>query len=52
MSIEKQLKKAEYKILDDGVCFGEVKGLSGVWASAKTLEDCRNELISKNHSLF
>ena len=42
--IEKQLKKAKYKILDNGVYYGEVKGLNGVWASAKTLEDCRNEL--------
>ncbi len=42
--IEKQLKKAKYKILDDGVYFGEIIGLNGVWASAKTLEDCRDEL--------
>jgi len=42
--IEKQLKKAKYKILDDGVYFGEVVGLNGVWASSETLEGCRNEL--------
>jgi len=42
--IEKQLKKAKYKILDDETYFGEISGLKGVWASAKTLEDCRNEL--------
>jgi len=42
--IEKQLKKAKYKILDDGMYFGEIVGLRGVWASAKTLEDCRSEL--------
>jgi len=42
--IEKQLKKARYKILDDGTYFGEITGLNGVWASSKTLEKCRNEL--------
>ena len=42
--IEKQLKKARYKILDDGTYFGEIPGIRGVWASAKNLEKCRNEL--------
>lgn len=42
--IEKQLKKAEYKLLKDGMYFGEIPVLKGVWASAANLEDCRNEL--------
>lgn len=42
--IEKKLYAARYKILGDGNYFGEIPGLQGVWASAKTLEDCRKEL--------
>lgn len=42
--LDKQLKKAEYKILDDDTYFGEIPGLKGVWANAKNLENCRSEL--------
>ncbi|PJE73713.1 MAG: HicB family protein [Candidatus Terrybacteria bacterium CG10_big_fil_rev_8_21_14_0_10_41_10] len=42
--INKNLRNAKYKILDDGGYFGEIAGLSGVWAYAKNLEDCRKEL--------
>lgn len=42
--INKKLALARYKLLKDGVYFGEIAGLKGVWASAKTLEDCRHEL--------
>lgn len=42
--IEQKLKKARYKLLKDGTYFGEVPGLRGVWANAKTLEQCRQEL--------
>ncbi len=42
--IFKKLNQAKYKILDDGNYFGEVPSLKGVWASAKTLEECRFEL--------
>lgn len=42
--INKKLKLAQYKILKDGDYFGEIKGLSGVWANASNLEDCRKEL--------
>ena len=44
--IERQLKKARYKILKDGSYFGEIPGFRGVWANAKNLEDCRAELKS------
>lgn len=42
--ITKKLRSAEYKLLEDGSYFGEIPGLQGVWASAKSLEACREEL--------
>jgi len=39
-----KLNQAKYKILDDGSYFGQIRGLQGVWASEKTLEQCREEL--------
>ena len=42
--IVKKLKSAKYKILENGDYFGEITGLRGVWADAKNLEDCRQEL--------
>ncbi|KPJ55983.1 antitoxin HicB [Parcubacteria bacterium DG_74_2] len=42
--IFKKLNKAHYKILEDGTYFGEIPGLKGVWASEKTLEECREAL--------
>lgn len=42
--IPKKLHDAEYKLLKDGSYFGEIPGLRGVWANAKKLEDCRDEL--------
>lgn len=39
------MSKAEYEIVeDDGQFFGRIPGLDGVWAQAKRLEDCRNQL--------
>ncbi len=43
--VQAALKKAHYKILaDDGSYYGDIPGFKGVWANAKTLEECRNEL--------
>lgn len=43
--VQAALKKAKYEILpDDGSFFGTIDGFKGVWANAKTLEECRNEL--------
>lgn len=42
--LENKLKKARYKLLPDGSYFGEIAGVRGVWANAKTLENCREEL--------
>jgi predicted RNase H-like HicB family nuclease len=36
---------ATYEVLaDDGLFYGEIPGFDGVYATAKKLEDCRNEL--------
>ena len=42
--INKKLREARYKVLNDESYFGEIPGLEGVWANAKNLEDCRGEL--------
>ncbi|MBI5212002.1 MAG: type II toxin-antitoxin system HicB family antitoxin [Nitrospirae bacterium] len=43
--IEEALKKAHYEIIaDEEPYYGEVRELKGVWASGKTLEECRNNL--------
>ncbi len=42
--IARKLKRAQYKLLKDGGYFGEIPGLNGVWANARNLEDCREEL--------
>ncbi len=42
--IQKNLAKAKYKLLENRTYFGEIPGLKGVWASAKNLEACREEL--------
>jgi predicted RNase H-like HicB family nuclease len=41
------LEKAEYEIIDDPEpYYAHVPGLQGVWATGKTIEECRKELIS------
>lgn len=42
--IKKLLNRAQYKLLKDGTYFGEISGISGVWANSKSLENCRKEL--------
>lgn len=45
--ILKYLNRAKYEIIDNGKRFyGEIKELRGVWATGKTLEECRENLIS------
>jgi len=45
--ITTNLSKASYEMIDDGQKFyAEVKGLRGVWAIGRTLEECRNNLMS------
>ena len=43
--ISRTMKKAQYEILeDDKSYYGEIPGFDGVYANAKTLEACRDEL--------
>lgn len=43
--IEAALDRAHYELIeDDEPFYGEVPGLQGVWASGKTLEECRARL--------
>jgi predicted RNase H-like HicB family nuclease len=45
--IRAAMRHARYEIVeDDGSFYGEIPSISGVWASAKTLEGCREELES------
>jgi len=38
------MARARYRVIDDKTYFGEIPGLPGVWANAKSLEHCRAEL--------
>ena len=43
--IQAALEKAKYEIIDDEEpYYGEVHELEGVWATGKTLEECRRNL--------
>lgn len=42
--ISEAMARATYRILEDGTWFGEIPGLSGVWVSENTLEECRKVL--------
>ena len=43
--VEEALKRAKYEIIADAEPFyGEIPKLKGVWASGKTLEECRRNL--------
>jgi len=40
------LNKAKYELIDEGkTYYGEVFSLKGVWATGKTLEQCRRNLL-------
>jgi len=41
------MRQARYEIVeDDGSFYGEIPVIPGIWANAKTLEACREELES------
>ena len=43
--IEAALARAKYEIIDDEEpYYGEIPGLQAVWASGRTLEECRRNL--------
>ena len=45
--ISQYLNKAKYEMIDGGKKFyAEIKDLRGVWATGKTLEECRDNLAS------
>lgn len=45
--ISTYLNKAKYELIDEGKRFyAEIKDLRGVWATGKTLEECRENLMS------
>ena len=45
--IRAAMRQARYEIVeDDGSFYGEIPAIAGVWANAKTLEGCREELES------
>jgi predicted RNase H-like HicB family nuclease len=40
------LHKAKYELIDQGqTYYGEILALKGVWATGKTLEECRKNLL-------
>ncbi len=44
--LSQQLKRARYEPIDKGIrYYGEIPGLRGVWATGKTLEECRQNLL-------
>ena len=41
-----QIQKARYELIDEGKrYYGEVSELRGVWATGKSLEECRANLL-------
>ncbi len=42
--LERKMHKASFKRLADKTYFGEIAGVRGVWANAKTITACRKEL--------
>ena len=42
--IQSAMRKAKYKILEDGSYHGEITGFQGIWANEKNLEQCRQTL--------
>lgn len=42
--IRAAMHQARYEILSDSTFYGEIPGFQGVYANAKTLEGCREEL--------
>jgi len=45
--IQEALQRAHYELIrdDEEPYYGEIPALKGVWASGKTLEECRQNLV-------
>ena len=44
--IQAAMHRATYELLEDGEFYGKIPGLDGVFATAATLEECRDNLQS------
>jgi predicted RNase H-like HicB family nuclease len=44
--LSEAMRRAKYKIMEDGSYYGWIEELPGVWATASSLEECREELQS------
>jgi predicted RNase H-like HicB family nuclease len=44
--LSEAMRRARYKIIEDGSYFGWIEELPGVWATGGNLEECREELES------
>ena len=44
--MERAMRKAHYKLMENGRFFGSIPQCKGLWAEGKTLEKCREELRS------
>jgi predicted RNase H-like HicB family nuclease len=44
--VKAAMKRANYEVMEDGDYFATIPGFEGLWASAGTLEVCRDELES------
>lgn len=42
--IQAAMRRAVYELLSDKTYYGEIPGFQGVYANARTLEECRREL--------
>lgn len=42
--IDRQIKKAKFKKLEDGSYFGSIPGFRGVWSNRRTLNASKKEL--------
>ena len=43
--IEAAMNRAHYELIEDEEpYFGEIEGIPGIWATGKTLEECRRNL--------
>ena len=42
--IQEAMKRARFKLLPNGTYYGQIPGLTGVWANESTLDKCREVL--------
>ena len=42
--IQAAMQRAKYETLEDGMFYGEIPGLQGVWGDGDSLDECREVL--------